>query len=331
MLKIGKLSLSSPVILAPMSGITDLPFRLISRRFGCELAFTEMIDARALSFKNIKTIKMLASNESDKPLGVQLLGADPEFILKAMDVMAEFKYEILDLNAACPVKKVTNRGSGASLLREPARLSEIIKVMVKNAAVPVTIKIRTGWDQSLVNCREIARRIEEAGANGIFIHGRTRDQGWSGKIDYETIREVKELVSVPIIASGDIWSAESIRKMFDATGCDGVAVARGALGNPWIFIESANCAPNRLNGKRPAPREICDTMVEHLNLCTDFYGEKRGIFKFRKHIGWYAKQLPKARALVSRLLQVSNKNELVSMMLTLAQVQTAGRSGGDTH
>jgi len=320
MLEIGFLKLSSPVILAPMSGITDLPFRTLNRRFGCELAFVEMVNIRSLSCRNKRTLRMLATNEFDKPLGVQIIGQDPEYILKAMEILADFKYDILDFNAACPAKKLIARGVGASLLKEPAKLAEILKLIVVNAKVSVTLKIRIGWDKSSINAREIACRAQDAGISGLFIHGRTRAQGYSGNVDYQVIKEVKAALKIPVIASGDLWSAQFIKKMFDETGCDGVAVARGAIGNPWIFKETAQFLKGGTIIKKPSRQEITDTMLGHLNLCTDFYGERIGVILFRKFIDWYTKGLHKTKRLREKSRFCNTKNEMMAIIEILDNI-----------
>ena len=234
MLNIGKLKLKSNLILAPMAGISDLPFRLLNRGFGCELAFTEMINVRSLGYKMRKTQKMLSTDSKDKPLGIQIIGCEEEFILNAIDILSSYKYDILDFNAACPVKKVVRRGEGAGLLKDPKKLHRLLKIIVQKSDKPVTVKIRTGWDKSSINAREIALLCQDAGVNAVFLHGRDREQGYSGDVDYKTIGKVKNTLDIPLIASGNIFSASLAKKMLDEKGCDGLLVARGALGNPWI-------------------------------------------------------------------------------------------------
>ncbi len=238
MLKIGPLTLKYPFLLAPMAGITDLPFRMICRRYGCELAFVEMISARALVYENTKTDKMIRTQPGDRPLGIQLLGRDHEFVLKALDIVGKYGYDLIDFNAACPVTKVTSKGEGSGLMKEPRRLGQLLKAIVDHTDLPVTVKIRAGWDENSVNAREVALYARDAGIKGLFIHGRTRAQGYSGSVDYQVIRQVKEALDIPVIGSGDVFSPLQVKKMFDETGCDGVAIARGALGNPWIFQET---------------------------------------------------------------------------------------------
>ena len=228
-----------PFMLAPMAGVSDLPFRLIAREFGCPLAFTEMINARALSLRNAKTIRLLRSLPLDKPLGVQLLGHEPDALREALDALADYPYDVVDLNAACPVHKVTRKGEGAALLREPETLSRLVAALVKHAPVPVTVKIRSGWDNDSINAPETAKRIEAAGARAVCVHGRTRNQGYRGRADMSVIRAVKKAVAIPVIASGDAFSREAAARIAEETGCDAVMIARGALGNPWIFRDLA--------------------------------------------------------------------------------------------
>ncbi len=235
---------------------------------------------------------MLSTSPQDRPLGIQLLGCEPAFISRAMEALRGYDFDVLDFNAACPAKKVVNRGEGAGLLKEPKKLHKLLKLVVKNSRLPVTVKIRTGWDKNSINAREIALLAEDAGVNGLFIHGRTKLQGYSGSVDYRIIGQVKKALKIPVIASGDAFSAQLIKKIFDDTGCDGVAVARGALGNPWIFKDIS---------VQPDKREIIRTMLTHLDACIDFYGERVGVVKFRKFFIWYTKGFRKIRPLRERV------------------------------
>ncbi len=288
-LKIGKLDLRSNLILAPMAGISDLPFRLLNRAFGCELAFVEMINVRSLGYKSRKTKEMLRTGAADSPLGVQILGCEPDYILRGLDILNSYRFEILDFNAACPVKKVTRRGEGASLLKEPKRLHRLLTLVRENSRVPITVKIRTGWDKHSMNAREVALHAEDAGVSAVFIHGRNKTQGYSGAVDYTAIREVKKSLGIPVIASGDIFSACLAKRMFDETGCDGVLVARGALGNPWIFRELHNFFHAGERVDKPEAEEIASVMEGHFASCLDFYGERMGVAIFHKFFGWYCR------------------------------------------
>jgi tRNA-dihydrouridine synthase B len=310
MLEIGNIILPVPCILAPMAGVSDLPFRLITRALGAPMAFTEMIDARALSHNDKRTLRMLSSAPEDRPLGVQLLGNSEEHILKAINVLDGHEFDLLDFNAACPTAKITRSGKGAALLREPRKLGNILKVLVDRSKVPVTVKIRTGWDYDSINARETALYAEDAGVSALFIHGRTKTQGYSGTVDYRIIKEVKETLKIPVIASGDGVSLSFVRKMFDETGCDGVAVARGALGNPWIFREINGFFQNGTFCERPDIDERIKIMKLHLNLLVQYYGEKKSASCFHKFFIWYTRGLSGMKPLRDRAFRTGTCKEL---------------------
>ncbi|HTR44950.1 MAG TPA: tRNA dihydrouridine synthase DusB [Thermodesulfovibrionales bacterium] len=311
MLRIGDFTVPSPIMLAPMAGITDLPFRLIARSFGCAFAFVEMISARALVYQSKKTEQMLSTVPEDRPLGVQLLGNDPEVLKKALDKLRRYRFDLIDFNAACPANKVTGKGKGAGLLKEPSRLRDLLKVIVADAEVPVTVKIRAGWDDATVNAREVALYAQDAGVQGLFIHGRTRAQRYSGRVDYGIIRSVKEAVAIPVIASGDAFSPLLVKKMFDETGCDGVAVARGALGNPWIFRSIPEFLESGLPLQAPDRSEVADTMTRHLDSCIDIYGEKIGTILFRKLFAWYTRGITGMKPLKDKAFRAETRDQMV--------------------
>lgn len=316
--KIGKLSLTLPCILSPLAGISDLPFRMLNRSFGCELAFTEMISARALVYQSSHTLRMLSTLPEDRPLGVQLLGNNPDILRKALDMLQKYKFDLIDFNAACPVSKVTGRGEGAGLLKNPEQLKELLRVLVNNSLAPVTLKIRTGWDGDSVNARTIALVAQEAGIMGLFIHGRTRAQGYSGKVDYKTIGEIKSALKIPVIASGDALSAPLIKKIFTETGCDAVAIGRGSFGNPWIFRETAQYLRTGIIPARPGLGEIADTMCKHLSLCLDYYGETAGILLFRKFFGWYTKGFQEMKPLKEMAFHAETREQMTELIEKLS-------------
>ncbi|HMK50486.1 MAG TPA: tRNA dihydrouridine synthase DusB [Thermodesulfovibrionales bacterium] len=289
MLSIGHIPVDSSLVLAPMAGISDLPFRMINRSFGCGLAFTEMISAKSLINNSRKTLRMISVMPDDRPLGLQILGYDPETISRAMDFVSQYPFDLIDFNAACPVNKVVSKIEGAGLLREPDRFQELLTVIVRNTNLPVTVKIRSGWDQTSLNAVEIALRAQDAGVKALTIHGRTRMQGYSGTVDYNIIREVKAAVQIPVIASGDAFSPQLIKKMFCETGCDGVAIARGSLGNPWIFREASGYLRDGTVPSRPKVREVGDVMRRHLSMLAEYRGEKSAVIVFRKFFSWYTK------------------------------------------
>jgi len=317
-LSIGNLTLNSRLILAPMSGISDLAYRLINRSFGCELAFTEMIGTDSLVHNSRNTLNMLSTRVDDRPLGVQILGCDPDLIKRSLDILQEYPFAILDFNAACPVKKVVSRGKGAGLLKDPAKLQRLLQTIVNNKRVPVTVKIRAGWDETEINAPEIALRAQDAGVDGIFIHGRTRKQRYSGQVDYDIIRKVKESVQIPVIASGDALSPELIQDLFNRTGCDGVALARGALGNPWIFRESIEYMKKGEILIRPDVLDISQTMKEHLSMNIELHGEKNGVIRFRKFFAWYTRGMA-VKDLKQRAFSARSRDDMLEFITELEE------------
>jgi len=291
-----------------------LAFRLVSRSFGATLAFTEMISARALRYGNKRCKDMLATVDADRPLGVQLVAGDQESILFALEVLEHYPFDVIDFNAACPVSKIVRRGEGAGLLKQPERLQQLISLLVQRSAKPVTLKIRAGWDAASINATEIARMAEGAGVAAVCVHGRTRVQGYDGAVDYGVIRKVKEAVTIPVIGSGDVFSGELAMKMFGETGCDGVAVARGSAGNPWIFREIAGLLRHGGLPARPSKDEIVSTMGEHLGLAIALLGETLGVLTFRKFFVWYSRGFAKSRPLRTKALQARSLGEMMGVI-----------------
>lgn len=318
MLEIGNLKLTHPFILAPMASVADLPFRIISRKFGCEFAFVEMLNARSVAYHSDKTRVLLRASEEDRPLGVQLLGCEEEYIKRALDIIRGYKFDILDFNAACPKKKVVRRGEGAALLKNPAKLKKLLKLAVKNSDIPVTVKIRTGWDKNSLNAKDVALSAEDSGISALFIHGRTRFQDYSGEVDYDSIKKVKSALKIPVIGSGNVFSPELAKKMLDETGCDGVLIARGALGNPWIFKETEYFLKKGKTRPRPKMAEIKKTMLEHFYMCAEFYGERNGVLIFRKFFSWYTKGFGGVRHLREKVSFIKTKAEMAEVIKNLS-------------
>ena len=301
-----------------MAGITDLPFRMLCRKFGAELAFVEMINCRSISHKSRKTRHMLSTLPKDKPLGIQILGCEEKYILKGLDVLRSYKFDIMDFNAACPAKKVVRRGEGAALLKDPKKLNKILKLVVKNSKIPVTVKIRLGWDKDSVNAKEVALYAQDAGISGLFIHGRTKTQEYGGNVDYEVIAKVKKALDIPVIASGDVFSGELAKRMLSETNCDGLVIARGSFGNPWIFKEIKEFLKTGKILPKPARAKVVKVMLEHLDASVDFYGERNGVILFRKFFAWYTKGIRNIRPLREKSSRAKTRLETAAMInLTL--------------
>lgn len=320
MLKIGNIIVRSSCVLAPLAGISDLPFRLICRRFGCELAFVEMLNARSLGHKSRRTSQMLTPHADDRPLGVQILGCEQHYISQALSALEKYNFDILDFNAACPAKKVVRRREGAALMQDIPKLRGILKFLVARAHTPVTVKIRAGWDKDSLNAPDAARAAEDAGVSAVCVHGRSKMQGYSGSVNYDIIRAVKKAVRIPVIGSGDILSAQTARRMFEETGVDAVAVARGALGNPWIFGRIAAYMKDGIPPAPPTGDEITAVMREHFDAYEHFYGERIGITAFRKFFAWYTKGFHNVRPLRERASTVKTRPQMEELIAQAGKV-----------
>lgn len=288
-LAIGSLEIYPPLILAPMAGITDLPFRALAREQGAPLCFTEMISAQGLIRDGKNTITLLRSNPGDRPLGIQLFGEDPEALAEAARRVEDL-CDVIDINMGCPVKKVVAGGSGSALLRKPATVASILRTVRKAVQIPLTVKIRTGWSSLEASFLEISRIAELEGCDAITLHPRTRAQMFTEHADWDKLRELKQSSRVPIIGSGDIFSSKDIVDMLEQTGCDGVMVARGSLGNPWIFREAADIIAGG-NPRTPTTAERFSTALKHLDSLQELYGEQTAVCEMRKHLSWYVKGL----------------------------------------
>lgn len=313
-LKIGTVELENPYILAPMAGVTDLPFRLLCKEQGAGLLCMEMVSAKAIQYKNKNTQDLLRIHEEERPVSLQLFGSEPDTISEIAKQIEELPFAILDINMGCPVPKIVKNGEGSALMKQPKLVYEIVSKTVKAIQKPVTVKIRKGFDDSCINAVEIAKVIEEAGGAAVAVHGRTREQYYSGKADWEIIRKVKEAVSIPVIGNGDVISAEDAVRMQKLTGCDGVMVGRGAQGNPWIFRELVEYDRTGKIPPRPSLEELKETMLRHARLQIEYKGGYLGIREMRKHVGWYTTGLKGAAALRAEINQVQSYEELEQLL-----------------
>ena len=292
-MKIGSVECGN-IILAPMAGITDMPFRALCREQGATFSYTEMISAKALYYKNKNTLPLLQVAKGERPIAVQLFGSEPELLAQEALKLEEGPYDIFDVNMGCPVPKVVNNGEGSALMRDPEKIGQIVSAMTKVLHKPVTIKIRKGFSADQINAVEVAKRAEDAGVAALAIHGRTREEYYSGHADYDIIRQVKEAVSIPVMGSGDIYKGKDAKRMLDETGCDAVMIARGARGNPWIFREVAHFLETGEELPRPSVEEVKEMILRHARMLIDFCGENMAIRQMRKHAGYYVTGYPDA-------------------------------------
>ena len=313
-LTIGNVTLDNNVILAPMAGGTDLPYRVLCREQGCGLVCMEMVSAKAVLYKNRNTKELLEVDPRERPVSLQLFGSDPEILSKIAGELEEGPYDIFDINMGCPVPKIVKNGEGSALMRNPKLVEEILSAMVRTLKKPVTVKIRKGFDDSSVNAVEIAKIAEGCGVSAIAVHGRTREQYYSGRADWDIIRQVKEAVSIPVIGNGDVFTPEDAKRMVEETGCDGIMVARGAKGNPWIFREIAEYLETGRKPPRPSADELKAMILRHGQMMLEFKGETAGMREMRKHVAWYTAGYPNSAALRNDINTVSTMDELTALI-----------------
>ncbi len=313
-LKIGNVELSNPYILAPMAGVTDLPFRLLCKEQGAGLLCMEMVSAKAIQYNNKNTRALLEIHPEEEPVSLQLFGSDPDVISEIAKQIEELPFAILDINMGCPVPKIVRNGEGSALMNQPKLVHEIVKKTVKAIQKPVTVKIRKGFNDESINAVEIAKIIEDAGGAAVAVHGRTREQYYSGKADWDIIRQVKEAVSIPVIGNGDVTSGESALAMMRETGCDGVMIGRGAQGNPWIFSELREYERTGEMPKRPSNEELKEMMLRHARLQIQYKGDYLGIREMRKHVAWYTTGLSNSAKLRGEINSVESYEELDELL-----------------
>ena len=313
-LKIGNVKLENPYVLAPMAGVTDLPFRLLCKEQGAGLLCMEMISAKALQYNNKNTKALLEIDERECPVSLQLFGADPDIISEQAKRIENLPFQILDINMGCPVPKVVRNGEGSALMNQPKLVYDIVYKTVRAIQKPVTVKIRKGFNDDSINAVEIAKIIEEAGGAAVAVHGRTREQYYSGEADWNIIRRVKEAVKIPVIGNGDVTSGERAISMMEQTGCDGVMIGRGAQGNPWIFRELLEYERTGQIPERPTKEQIRETMLRHARLQIAFKGDYLGIREMRKHEAWYTKGLEGSARLRDDINKVDSYEELEELL-----------------
>lgn len=312
--------LDNEVFLAPMAGVTDLPFRLICKEHGCGLLYTEMINAKALCFDDEKTKKMLNINDEEFPVAVQIFGSEAEYMARAAEILNDYPNEILDINMGCPAPKVVKNGDGSALMKNPELARKVLEAVVGKSKKPVSLKIRKGWDEDNINALEIAKIAEDCGISAITIHGRTREQYYSGKADWDIIKAVKEELKIPVIGNGDVASVEDAIKIRQHTKCDAIMIGRGAQGNPWIFerinhyIKTGEILPE------PTKEEKIDVAIKHIELAVKEDGEYVAVREMRKHIGWYLKGMKHSAKFRDEINRMESVEEVIKTLLQYKKI-----------
>lgn len=313
--KIGNVEINNQIVLAPMAGICNSAYRQICKDMGCGLIYAEMVSDKAISFNNQKTIDMLYMTDYERPISQQIFGSDVEsFVTAAKFIVENMKPDIIDINMGCPVPKVAVRAqAGSALLKNPDRIYEIVSAVVNAVDIPVTVKIRSGWDFNSINAVEVAKIIEKAGASAICVHPRTRSQGYSGNADWNIIKQVKDNVSIPVIGNGDVKTPEDAVRMINETNCDAVMIGRGVLGNPWLIKNSIALLDSK-SYSEPSVEERIDTCLKHLNLLLNTKNEKLACLEIRSHIGWYFKKVKGAKELKNKIYQCNNIHDIILLL-----------------
>lgn len=316
MWKIGNVEIKNQVVLAPMAGISNTSYRTIIKEMGAGLIYAEMVSDKAIMFDNDRTIELLKMRESERPIAQQIFGSDEEsFVIAAKKIVDLMHPDILDINMGCPVPKIALKSqAGASLLKDPDKIEKIVKSVVNAVDIPVTVKIRSGWDSNSINCVEVAKRIEKAGASAVTLHARTRAQGYSGTADWNLIKKVKESVNIPVIGNGDIKTCFDAKRMLEETGCDAVMIGRGVLGNPWLIKECVDYLEDGTLPQEVSAKEKMQMLKRHFELLCKDKGEKFALLEIRTHALWYIKGLPGSAAIKNQICQTKDSNELFNIL-----------------
>jgi tRNA-dihydrouridine synthase B len=315
-MKINDLKIEPSVFLAPMAGVSDYPYRQLIRQMGVELLYTEMVSSKGYGYGNKRTAELIEFDKGrNGKIAVQIFGEEPEFMARAAaGISEEYNIDIIDINMGCPARKIVKNGAGSALMKDLDLAYKIIKSTVEAADVPVTVKMRSGWDENHINVVELAKISEEAGAAAIAVHGRTRSQFYKGQADWDIIKEVVKAVEIPVIANGDIFSAKDAESIFNKTNCDGIMIGRAAQGYPWVFKEIIEYINTGKLIAPPSNVEKIEMSLRHLELAVDYYGERHGVPIMRKHISWYLKGMPNASEIKNEVNQLAKKGELISLL-----------------
>lgn len=314
-MQIGNLTLSGNIFLAPMAGVTDIPFRLLCKEQGASLVYTEMVSAKAMHYNDAETLKLTETHPDERPVAVQIFGSEPDIMAEAAERLSKREdISLIDINMGCPAPKIVKNGEGCTLMKNPRLVRSIVRAVVDSSSKPVTVKIRKGWDEKNINAVEIAAICEEEGASAVTVHGRTREQYYSGKADWSIIREVKNVLTIPVIGNGDIKTPEDAKNMLDISGCNAIMIGRSAQGNPWIFKNIGDYLGKGVYINKIENNLLLETILRHYSLMGQYKGEKTAVLEMRKHIGWYIHGLYNSAKLRAQIFKTQSKDEVINIL-----------------